>query len=573
MPDTSALLSQIYVELDGANATTVQAASARGDPPSDLMSDLIEATIESSLHLPDVATLMVHDPHLHWIDDPRLAPGKKLKISFKSGGVEATVFDGEIVELEPAFSASTQELTVRAFDRLHRVARGRKARTFQNVTDGDIAKAIASELGLSPKVGPTSVVHPHVFQRNETNLDLLQRRATALGYLVWVEGTTLHFEPPPTPAASIALEWGRDLSEFRPRLSTLGQLGAFTVRSWDPDNKQAVVGQATQGESAPKVGEPETGSQMVSSGFNMSPNGLVTHRVARTQSAADEIAKGQANRVSGQFIEAEGTCAGNPKLVAGATVEISAVGQRFGGTYVLTAATHHYSHDRGYATHISVSGHEPATLLSMLEPPRDSGNHTPLTIGVVTDNNDPQKQGRVKVKYPSLTEDHGSDWARLISVGAGQDRGIAFVPEVNDEVLVGFEQGDINAPYVLGGLWNGRDAPPSRAGDVVSGGTVQKRVLQSRTGHAIWFDDSSGGGGITIRDSKGNKVVITTSDGSMAVDMQGTINVTAKGDVSVRSQGSVSVQATGSMTLKGMGITIDAGAGQVSVKGSTINLN
>src|SRR5579859_3513460 len=174
MPDTQALLSQIYVELDGQLASDLKVHTPWGG--SDLMNDLMEATEESSMHLPDVATLVLHDSHLKWIDDPRLAPGKKLTISFKSGAENAKVFDGEVVELEPNFSPSTQELTVRAFDRLHRVARGKQARTFQNVTDGDIAKTIASELGLEAKVGPASIVHPHVFQRNETNLEFLQRQ-------------------------------------------------------------------------------------------------------------------------------------------------------------------------------------------------------------------------------------------------------------------------------------------------------------------------------------------------------------------------------------------------------------
>lgn len=573
MPDTAGLISQIYVELDGANALDAKVPGGRGSPPSNLMSDLIEATIESSLHLPDVATLVLHDPHLQWIDDPRLAPGKKLKISFKSGTEQSTVFDGEIVELEPHFSSSTQELTVRAFDRLHRVSRGKYARTFQNVTDGDIAKTIAGELGLTPKVGPASVVHQHVFQRNETNLEFLQRRAAALGYIVWVEGTTLHFEPPPQPSSGLTLEWGRGRNSLSPRLSTIGQLEDFTVRSWDPDNKQPIVGQASQGESAPKVGEPMTGAQMVSSGFSVSPKGLVTNHVARTQSAADLVAKGHADRASGRYIEADGTCAGNPKIVAGATLEIKDVGTRFSGKYLVTSATHHYSHDHGYTTHISISGHEPATLLSLLQPEHDGGHQTPLTIGIVTDNNDPQKLGRVKVKYPSLTDDHQSDWARVIAPGAGADRGMAFIPEVGDEVLVGFEHGDINYPYVLGGLWNGKDKSPTKAGDLVSGGKVQKRALQSRTGHAIWLDDSNGGGGITIQDSKGNKVVISTSDNSLTAEVQGNVTVKSKGNVSVQAQGTVSVEATQSMSLKGMGVTIDAGMGQVTVKGSTINLN
>jgi len=195
---------------------------------------------------------------------------------------------------------------------------------------------------------------------------------------------------------------------------------------------------------------------------------------------------------------------------------------------------------------------------------------------LVSDIKDPDGQGRVKITLPWSPDTAGGRyevWARLATLMGGNNRGTWFIPDVNDEVLVAFEDGDSKRPYVLGGLWNGKDKLASKAGDVVSGGKVQKRVLQSRTGHAIWLDDSNGGGGITIKDAKGNSLVISTSDNSLTAEVQGNVTVKAKGNVSVQAQGSVSVEATQAMSLKGMGITIDAGAGQVTVKGTTIKRN
>ena len=88
---------------------------------------------------------------------------------------------------------------------------------------------------------------------------------------------------------------------------------------------------------------------------------------------------------------------------------------------------------------------------------------TGMMTGLITNNKDPEKYGRVKVKFPWLSEEDESDWLRVVVPGGGNNRGLLFLPEVNDEVLVGFEQGDINRPYVLGGLWNGQDTPPESA--------------------------------------------------------------------------------------------------------------
>jgi uncharacterized protein involved in type VI secretion and phage assembly len=202
-------------------------------------------------------------------------------------------------------------------------------------------------------------------------------------------------------------------------------------------------------------------------------------------------------------------------------------------------------------------------------------------IGVVTDNQDPDGLGRVKVMYPSFSGEHASDWVRLVVPGGGSQRGIEFVPEVNDEVLVGFELGDVHYPYVLGGLWNGQDAPPTKSDQIVSSGKVQKRIIKSRTGHVVTLDDSDGGGGITIEDSKGNKIALDTASNSLTIEVQGDATVKAQGKLTLEAQGAVEIKGMGvtvdgqtaNTQVKGMGVKVDGGAGMVDVKGSMINLN
>jgi phage protein D/phage baseplate assembly protein gpV len=553
MPDTSTYLSQLYVKIEDIDA------------PESLMHDLLETTIETSLHLPDVATMILNDPRLHWIDDASLAPGKTLKISAKANGNDAPLFEGEIVELEPDFSPSTQRLVVRAFDRLHRLSRGRHVRSFVNVSDADLVRKIGQELGLYAQVGPNSQIHPYVLQSNQTNLEFLQTRAAALGYLLYVHGKTLHCDAMGRDGQPVELEWGRTLGEFHPRMTTIEQVNGVIVRGWDPAARQEIVGQAQNGQGAPKVGESRSGGEVAQDAFKVTAQGLVTNRPIRSQAAADRLAQAVADRKATRFIEAQASCGGNPAITAGASVRIKAVGNRFGGTYFVTSAVHVYNAAHGFTTQFSVSGLHPETLLSLLASDRDTTPTGGLVIGIVTDNQDPDGQGRVKVKFPWLSGDHASDWARVATPGGGAQRGIEFLPEINDEVLIGFEQNDMNYPYVLGGLWNGKDAPPKKNGEVVSGGHVQQRIIRSRSGHVITLDDSDSGGGITIQDRNGNTIVLDTSSNAL--------NIQLKGDGSVKVQGNLTLEAQGQIEMKGMGVKIDGGAGTVDIKGSIVNLN
>ncbi len=124
-------------------------------------------------------------------------------------------------------------------------------------------------------------------------------------------------------------------------------------------------------------------------------------------------------------------------------------------------------------------------------------------VGIVTSVDDPDGQGRLKVTYPWLQADVESPWARLVSFMAGGERGAVFRPEVDDEVLVVFEHGDMRRPYVLGALWNGADPMPEERG---ADADNDVRLIKSRSGHTIVFDDTGGSEVLTINDKHGNTI-------------------------------------------------------------------
>lgn len=129
-------------------------------------------------------------------------------------------------------------------------------------------------------------------------------------------------------------------------------------------------------------------------------------------------------------------------------------------------------------------------------------------IGIVSNVADPNSLGRVKVRYPWLKDDSESPWARVVSFMAGPSRGAVFRPETDDEVLVLFEHGDMRFPYVVGALWNGKDAMPTERGKDDKNNI---RLIKSRSGHQIVLDDTDGAEKVTVSDKAGNTVELSQS--------------------------------------------------------------
>ncbi len=156
-----------------------------------------------------------------------------------------------------------------------------------------------------------------------------------------------------------------------------------------------------------------------------------------------------------------------------------------------------------------------------------------VVVGLVTDVNDPDGLGRVKVSFPWLSDGNESGWARIATPLAGPELGHFFLPEVGDEALVAFELDDFRRPYILGFLWNGDNAPPS--------GDPKERIIKTVSGHAITLSDVSGSESITIEDSSGKNKIVMDSQG---------ITIESSGDVTIKGK-QVSVEATAKLAAKG----------------------
>jgi uncharacterized protein involved in type VI secretion and phage assembly len=187
-------------------------------------------------------------------------------------------------------------------------------------------------------------------------------------------------------------------------------------------------------------------------------------------------------------------------------------------------------------------------------------------IGIVTDNKDPDKLSRVKVKFPTISADDNSWWAPIVSVGAGKNRGWFFIPEIDDEVLVMFEHGEISRPLVIGALWNGKDKPP----DSNSDGGNKKRTFVSRGGSCVEFDEDQkkvtikdgGGAGSIVMDAQNNKITIEAKQGDVAITCKDDLIIVAK---------EVQMTATTQMEISSATADVKGGSdANVNLKGGTM---
>jgi uncharacterized protein involved in type VI secretion and phage assembly len=208
-------------------------------------------------------------------------------------------------------------------------------------------------------------------------------------------------------------------------------------------------------------------------------------------------------------------------------------------------------------------------LLQNTEQQSTAGRIYGAVVGIVTNNQDPDGIGRVKVKFPWMSDENESYWARVSTLMAGKDRGAYFLPEVDDEVLVVFEQGNVNFPYILGGLWNGNDGPPTTNSD----GNNDMRVIKSRSGHVIRLNDKQGKETIEIIDKNDNSIVIDTAKNSLTITTKKDITLSAPQGTITLDAMKIAVKSSAQSTIEaGATMTVKANA-TMTIKGAIVSIN
>lgn len=604
--DTNAELSFVEVQLDGM----VQ---------RDLVRDnLLDVIVEQDLFLPDCCTLRFADvkdePALSamgyytLLDNDHFQIGASLVVKLGHETQPQQVFDGEVTSIELDLELDRHPaLVVRAFDRSHRLRRERKTRAFVNVSDANIVQQVGAAHGLSVQASSPGVVYEHVLQDNQTDWEFLRARASRIGFDLFVQGRTLHFQPIGQGTTTVTVTAGQNLHRARLRLAAQAQVDQAVVQGWNPQAKSVLIGTATEASKPPRIGESRSGAQLASGGFG-SGKAVLAERIVSDQTDANKRAQALYDQIAGDFVQVDGACLGQADLRPGVSIQLKGIGTRLSGTYLLSAVTHRRRRGESYVSTFVVNGRRPATLGGALGLGGGAAtsdlpvSHPSVVVGVVTNSNDPDKLGRVKVRFPwldgaSSTQGSGveSNWARVASPMAGSDRGLIWLPEVNDEVLVAFEHGDINRPFVVGAVWNGTDHPPaaSQGALVDPTGKVERRLIKSRRGHTVLLDDSETSPSVVVASSKGHSIkiddatetpgvviksqaghTITLNDAAASpsisvVDKTGNNSIkidSLTNTISIKATGNLSLEATGQVTVKGATVSIEA-SGTFAVKG------
>jgi phage protein D/phage baseplate assembly protein gpV len=589
MPD-AALASALKVEVDGQPL------------PGEAERAVVRVVVDDHLHLPDTFEITLQEtPDVTIADAARLRVGSAVRISTSALGDAAPclLISGEVTALEGVYREGKAPLLVaRGYDHAHRLSRGRTSATFQNVKYSDVAQAVASRAGLGVgTIDDSGQVHDHVGQTGQTDWAFLSGLAREVGFEVAVVEGRLDFRRPAEASAApdagdlnsrdpLQLVVGQDLLEFRPRLSSSGQVSSVEVRGWDPAAKQAVVGTAGAGTVAARLADDPAGL----AGEFGSPV-MVAQGGHQTQGGVDRAAAALAEQVGSAFAEATGIARGDPRLKAGVAVNVSRVAAPFAGRYTITQTRHTYDPRDGYRTTFIVSGRQDRSLLGLVTAAAAAGPGNGSAgivataaaaggamVAIVTDNADPEQLGRVKLRFPTLAEDYESHWARVAAPGNGASRGTVWIPEVDDEVLVVFLNGDRRQPFVVGGLWNGVDTPPSIE---VDNGRLQGRHLVSRDGNRLFMWDKPSNSSLGLATSGSEAILLLdrlekelsgTSDGKIVLTATTDIEIKATGKVTISGDGGVEITSSAQAKLSGTAGVEVGTTGVAKVSGSQVQL-
>ncbi len=546
---------------------------AGSDAAEAVIDAITKVVVEDEITLPDLAVVHLDDPDGTLLRSTGADVGEELEIEISAAGESNRIFKGEITAVESTIDNEHRRAVIRGYDKTHRMQRGRVTETHEDSTIGDVISKVARRQGLrASDNGDASWVNEHVVQWNESDWEFLMRLAGDHGHELVVDDSALEFRKPveakdgPSEGsrnrvAALQLVLGENLLRIRAGVTAGDATEKVEVRGWDPATKKEVVSSATVGNAATH-----------DSGVNVSRiasdvGAELTVRVDlpfESTEPAQAVADGIAEQIAATVAECEGVTFGDAQMRAGTIVNLSGLGSPFDGKHTLTSCRHVVA-GRLYTTEFRSSGRQRRGLLGLTGagPRRSSNSVQGVVPAIVTDLADPEEKGRVRVKYPWLGDKAVSPWARIMHPGAGKERGFVMLPEVDDEVLVGFHHGNTQMPYILGGLYNGKDTPPP---ELLDNNTVAKRVMVSREKHRLELNDKENVVLLSTGDDK-LKIEMTQSDTKITISSAGEVEITSQQDLTIKAQGKMNMEATGEMSLKGMGVKIDAGGAAFEAKG------
>lgn len=509
-------------------------------------------------------------------DDPRLHPGAAITVRAHYGSSRAeAIFAGVIVgirtRIPDADSPCMLDLECRGDAiRLHQV---RSSALYADKKDSEIIAQIARAAGLTPDVTATTATQAQILRNDCTDWEYLRLLADRNGLLLYGDGKDLHARPPRVSADPVlTVTFGTDLYAADLEISAQRAFSQARLRGWAVGDQGA-----RQADSKPFSG-PRWGrlslSALAGSFQRGTPKGPVLNTPADLepdllQSYSSAIVQGtELGRIVGAL-----RFAGSPRVRPNTTIEIRGLAAQMCGRALVTGVEHTLD-DQGWTTTARVGalpddegfGSRRPTVVA-------AGVTTPvhgLQVGVVLKvDGDPDSKQRIRIALPMITGAEDGVWARLGLPYAGKGTGFDFLPEVGDEVVVGFMAGDPSHPVVLGAMHS-----PRNAGPLEGEADNPRKILQTRSGIRLTFDDTRkaviietpGGAQVTLDDDAG-EVSLKDQNGNVATFASGGITLSSPKDITLDATGNVVIKAAQDVTAKGLNVTAEAQVG-ATVKGN-----
>lgn len=313
-----------------------------------------QIVISDRVDAPATCRIVMSDDGHRWQDSADLGEGQQISVQLGYKDHVAEAFNGEILGMETELrknAAST--VTLLCANGLHRLFRNRQHRLFGETSDADIISTIADEAGLSVEADSIGTDRLFLAQQGMTDYDFLMAMAKRYGCALWVKDQTLNFKRVTNEGSpEIIVEWGKTLNEFT-GVSDCGKLlSSVEVHGWDAQAGTAFVGTAAVADVSP-VGGSTIGGSTGEENFGASLLAVTDLEVA-DQSAAEQLALEALTADSLGFIQAQGSCEGDPALRSGADLNVKEVGGRFSGIYQIREVRHQFNAGAGYTTYFSL---------------------------------------------------------------------------------------------------------------------------------------------------------------------------------------------------------------------------
>lgn len=544
---------------------------------------LISLTVRRAVNKVPTATLVFTDGNMPegtfpLSDSALLKPGTDIAVKAGHGGDGVTIFSGVVVKHGITIGGDNDaRLVIECHDKAVKMSVGRRSALHVDKNDADILMALIGSHGLTADVSGAGLAHAELIQHDRTDWDFLLARAAANGCLVIVTDGKVAVAPPETSGnAALKVTYGEDLIEFQAELDARHQYTGVQASAWEGKTQSLLEGAVAGPAQLNPQGnlDSATLAEVLGVGTVKVQTGAALPKAALDAWAKARQLESGLSRLRGRM-----RFQGSALAEVGGLVELAGVGERFSGTVLCTGLTHRieagdWFTELEFGMPVDGFNRQPEFVAPAAagRAPGIAGLH----VGVVLQlDADPAGEHRVKVRLPAAGVD--GVWARLMQFEASNAFGAFFVPELGDEVLLGFLSNDPASPVVLGSLYSSKHPP---AQELTAGNDLKSIVTRCKS--RLEFNDkdksitvSTPGRNTVVLSDTDQSIVLTDQSGNMVrlepagVTMQSPKNITieAKGAVSISAVGALVLRADADVKVQGLNIDCEAHVG-LAARGS-----